>query len=686
MGNCCKRSRKYTSTPDWAFSERHPLTPPSPFFIVFGQNKLGNSFLTSFLNSSNKLEFVKTNSLPRFYNYSGVTMKNSRILIICGGIQHNLDTIARDCLEFDLISLTFKKLPDMLNLRYTFPVVYFRNKIFVLGGRVYGEDEVSILNECECFSYAKNEWTTIAPMNLKRCTASAFVYRDKIWVVGGYSGNFIRSKLIESYDPDTNIWKIESVKLLQGFENGNIACHPTRPNELIIFGGKLNQGGSKRVWTYNLRDETVINNRIVGCEAVLSKIQFKAGDRHEALIIAQAPSSQNNSGEMLSYSIYDLDSMKSTLLPMHSLRSLHSSLEKFKQYNYNCSNIEISFEPEEQKQERNLLNHSLIFGTDLEPFQIEIDSKTGAISVSPIPLKLKLRQNQMCQRFKDGKVFMAGGTNSVHTKIYSSAFIYDPNDGAVERLPSMLNPRYMSSAVILNDHVYVVGGRDYGHEASSYLKYCERFSLERRVWEPLPPLNVSRCSASGFLIDGRVFVAGGLSAEPGAREKSLGSIEVLNLARDCWELLGPTLHKPLYGFLSIVRNKKMFYFGGHCNEDTDGKFQLDFSFGDLSKATPLNDPFLSKKATLHKAFPVGNSVILFGGTDINHMEILSTENFRSAEEVSGGFEVTDEKLKASELGGVNHFKEELIETVEKVWGGGDTYLRGNSWVGPTGWN
>ena len=46
-----------------------------------------------------------------------------------------------------------KKLPDMIDIRYTFPIIYYNDCIFAIGGRQYGDDSVSLLNKCEKFDY-----------------------------------------------------------------------------------------------------------------------------------------------------------------------------------------------------------------------------------------------------------------------------------------------------------------------------------------------------------------------------------------------------------------------------------------------------------------------------------------------------------------------------------------------------
>lgn len=674
MGNCCRKKSARKSNESWAFSEKAVLGEPGENFVIFGQSRTGAPFMHQYRHYSRRLEPYRKQELPRFYNYSGVTMKDENTMIVCGGIQNNLEKISRDCFEFDLSSGVHRRIPDMINLRYTFPVVYFNDQIYALGGRVYGEDEESVLRDCEVYSFRTNRWTPIKPMKSKRCTGSAFIYNGQIWAIGGYSGNFVRSKHVECYDPRLDFWAELDFKLLQGFENGNIAANPYHPNELIIFGGKLNQGGSKHVWTYNFAQQTVINNRPLGCEAVLSKIHLGGPEKSKALIIAQG-----NISDQLSFINYDLEQMEMIAVETQNLRSLGSNLEKFKQYNYNCPNFVVSYDSSDIFVPKALGNHTLIFGTDVEPFQLEVCSRSGQVNVSPIPLALKLRKSQSCVRLPDGKVFFAGGTDSAHLKIYTRAVVYDPDTRLVDVLPHMSTCRFSAGSVFLDGEIFVVGGREYGQDFSAYLKYCEKFNLRTRTWSPLPVLNFSRSSPSCFVVNRRVFVAGGISSEPGTRDRALSSIEVLNPELGRWEVLGPTLLRELYGPVVIVRDSTVFFFGGIGQQELDEKFSIDFDDGDLAQTVEMTQSPLSRRAFLHKCIPVGGLIFLFGGTDFDHLECLDRNDFRTIKVNSYSNEPASSERSTLSTA---RFKETLVKAIDRV-GADETFLlRPNSYVLP----
>ncbi len=108
-------------------------------------------------------------------NYSGVVQKNRNTIYICGGINAKLDEIKNTFLVFNPETLSLQPMPSMKNVRYTFPMIYHHNRLYVMGGRVYGADQTSLLWECEYFDFELKKWVEMPNMHKRRCTSMAFV-------------------------------------------------------------------------------------------------------------------------------------------------------------------------------------------------------------------------------------------------------------------------------------------------------------------------------------------------------------------------------------------------------------------------------------------------------------------------------------------------------------------------------
>lgn len=76
------------------------------------------------------------------------------------------------------------------------------------------------------------------PMNIPRSTGFACIYKDEIYVLGGYTGPYQRKRNIEKYHPMYNKWEMLSIKLHRGIDGGVILPGELN-NELIIVGGKM---------------------------------------------------------------------------------------------------------------------------------------------------------------------------------------------------------------------------------------------------------------------------------------------------------------------------------------------------------------------------------------------------------------------------------------------------------------
>jgi hypothetical protein len=58
------------------------------------------------------------------------------------------------------------------------------------------------------------KWREINPMKFGRSTGFSLIFKSKIYVFGGYTGEKKRSKVIEVYDPFKNYWECLNVGLM----------------------------------------------------------------------------------------------------------------------------------------------------------------------------------------------------------------------------------------------------------------------------------------------------------------------------------------------------------------------------------------------------------------------------------------------------------------------------------------
>lgn len=670
MGNCYSESSYYENS----FFKKTYNFPAgasksmSKNLLIFGQNKKGVAFISHFNHKKKILQKIASPKNATFYNYSGITQKSENVIVICGGIKHNLVGITNECFEYDLESNRITKLPSMLQVRYTFPVIYHNSKIYAIGGRVYGDDNQSILQKCEVFDYAVNGWKMIADMNITRCTASAFIYGNSIWVFGGYTGLYQRSRKIEKYIEWKNKWEVIEFKLYHGFENGNIFS-TENPNEIIIFGGKYNYGPSMTVMLYNLKHGTVLNMKPLMSNHVLSK-HFIAEDNliyllteENANVVYEVYSPQQN--------IYERGHVTGAVL---------KELSKFKQYNFNTLNVSIEQDNSVIPPIDNYKDLNVVFGNDSEPFQLNIHSKTGEVTLLPVKLNLIVRHFQGCVRLSENEVFFCGGTNQTEQKLVQKSYFYNLATFTVSRKELMARPRHSFAIAHLENYIYVCGGKEAGNQNYATINYCERYNVKTGGWSNIASLNYSRFRASAFVWKNKLYVAGGILSN----EFKTDTIEVYEEHKDIWYGFGVTLPGKLYGMLCIPVNDLLFIGSGNTEKwESYHKFMLDLSLGDLAKPINFSDSFKSESSD-NKYALVKDRLVIFGGSKF--IFYLNRETFKNCQKKLPNQKAQGSFINADENEGENMVWDQLDLSLSSAFAKvsfSKSYLKKNAFITTT---
>ena len=253
-GNCCPCliKEQYLKNYRRAIKDVRGLTQSKNF--IFGQDSSGISFLNFYDHSTKKIIDLKINVDIR--NYSGVTMLDPNRMFICGGVNYQMNNVVSHAKIYTISEEKFTILPNMLNIRFNFPILYFKNKIYVTGGRGYGGNDVAITNQCECYDFNLKRWYPIANMNVQRCGHQMFAYKNKIYVIGGLSVDK-RVRFLEEYDPNTNNWRITTKSLIFDLYNFEIFSHDL--DEILIVGGIHSKGYSNFIHAFNMKQSRIIS-------------------------------------------------------------------------------------------------------------------------------------------------------------------------------------------------------------------------------------------------------------------------------------------------------------------------------------------------------------------------------------------------------------------------------------------
>lgn len=147
---------------------------------------------------------------------------------------------------YDPISNLWTKGPPMLQ-PHDYPAsVVLDGRIYIIGGHHPEATSGGPMTDpgfsfCEVFDPQEGGWQEITPMPTPRFASAAVAYRGKILVLGGAGlreDGFMNFDVIESYDPQTDRWSDEGIRLPWRAAG---LCAFTYQDRLYVIGGNSGQ-------------------------------------------------------------------------------------------------------------------------------------------------------------------------------------------------------------------------------------------------------------------------------------------------------------------------------------------------------------------------------------------------------------------------------------------------------------
>ena len=134
------------------------------------------------------------------------------------------------------------------------------------------------------------------------------------------------------------------------------------------------------------------------------------------------------------------------------------------------------------------------------------------------------------------------------------------------------------------------------------------------AWQPHSTLHVPRDDFGTAVVDGRIWILGGMTGDRGNR---LESIEVYDPDTGRWRLRDETLPESLASFEAAAVDEEIFVFGGfdRSSRPSDAAAVLDTSTGTWRQLPPLPHPRYAHTVTLHDGL-----VYVIGGEGVDGTE------------------------------------------------------------------
>jgi hypothetical protein len=188
-----------------------------------------------------------------------------------------------------------------------------------------------------------------------------------------------------------------------------------------------------------------------------------------------------------------------------------------------------------------------------------------------------------------------------------SRLCQDP-ENSFEVLPDMINARYAHSAIMLDQTLFVIGGRQYGTDENGLLSACEAFDLGSKKWKAIPSMQFPRAAATVVVYGEHIYVLGGYS---GSNNRTR-AIESYSAGDSSWRRLPYSLHEGLEGALAVKKPHtecSLLLFGGKTNFGKSNRvIEINFDKSTVAGYSSSVELRSFHKGTLHEG-----EVILVGG-------------------------------------------------------------------------
>ena len=152
-------------------------------------------------------------------------------------------------------------------------------------------------------------------------------------------------------------------------------------------------------------------------------------------------------------------------------------------------------------------------------------------------------------------IYVFGG-KAMNNKVLKSVERYDILTDTWDKktVPDFDKPRYNAAAIVYDDKIYLIGGRD----ESSALKEVEVYDPVQNAWGEAHNLHEEREGLAAHVLNGLLHVIGGREEY----HSIVSDIEWYSAAEDKWKVSSWEMENPRADFFSAVYRDTFYQFGG----------------------------------------------------------------------------------------------------------------------------
>lgn len=214
----------------------------------------GNDTYPIIMHINTVLEEIRLLPVPtalKLLTYMSSCRINENQIFLGGGINSTLTEISKACYIYNVQTNEVTPLPEMNYFRYAFGCVCRDNQVYVMGGRGYQNDQLSLLSTCERYDLTSGQWESISSMSESKCTLSCFVLQGSVMVAGGYVGEGKKSQKLEKYNEGFDQWEDLGLEFPEGIEALS-SCSNSQGSKVYFVGGSTHQEQENSVYELDI--------------------------------------------------------------------------------------------------------------------------------------------------------------------------------------------------------------------------------------------------------------------------------------------------------------------------------------------------------------------------------------------------------------------------------------------------
>ena len=198
----------------------------------------------------------------------------------------------------------------------------------------------------------------------------------------------------------------------------------------------------------------------------------------------------------------------------------------------------------------------------------------------------------------------------------STADAYDPQSDSWHPLANMATRRANLAAAAAGGKIYAIGGSGTAGELAIHqsnageLATVEAFDPQLGTWAEVASMSVGRCLHAVAVVDGKIYVIGGL----GSFGLPIGQSEVYDPQANSWQLSAIMPH-PRYMHAAAVMDGKIYVSGGRAPDGTD--WTSTFTVFDPQANTWTELASMGTARAGHISAAIGGKLYVFGGETVD---------------------------------------------------------------------